>query len=54
MKSPLSLLPESWGGPFMWFENERGNLELIRLAEVGEWVTRANDAIRAYLAEVQS
>ena len=52
MKSPISSLPDSWGGPFLWFENDRGNLELIRLADVTEAVKAASRVIREHLAEV--
>jgi hypothetical protein len=45
----LSNLPKSWGGPFFWFRNDRGNLELIRLSDITESVRAANKVIREYL-----
>lgn len=53
-EATVSRLPDEWGGPFMWFRNDRGNLELIAIAKVTDALREASEAIRAHLARVQS
>ncbi len=46
----ISSIP--YGGPYLWVRNDRGNLELVRLATVKEAVGRAAEIAREHLAAV--
>lgn len=45
-KITLSNLPDSWGGPFIWSHNDRGNLELVRISDLTETTRKIAEALR--------
>lgn len=46
----LSRLPDSWGGPFIWSRNERGNLELVRISDLTDSAHEVFEIIREQVA----